>query len=112
MLIVYFISSGQSIVVYQGNLVRVCWLIPLGLINISFKTEEGSTSDSSELMASCLSFDLLGVLLGPTMLEVISGYPTSKNDLFSRKRRHLADLEGGAADNWLKTDGLLIWELQ
>jgi len=65
-------------------------------------------SDSSELTASCFSFNLIGVVLGPTMLEVIPGYSTSKNDLFLQERRLLDDLEGGATDNRLKTDGLLV----
>jgi len=64
-------------------------------------------SDSSELRASCFPFDLLGVALGPTMLEVISGYLTSEND-FLRDRHLLAEFEFEALDNWLKTYGLVI----
>ena len=55
---------------------------------------------------------LLGVVLSPTMLEVTSGYSTLENVLFLQERRPLAELESSAADNRLKTNGLLIRELQ
>ena len=73
-----------------------------------FQSEESSALDFSELMASYFPFDLLGVVLRPTMLEVISGYSISENDLFLRERRLMAELEGGATDNHFMTDGLLV----
>ena len=63
--------------------------------------------DSPELMASCFPFDLLHVVLGPTILEVTSG-----NDLFLPERCLLTELEDVVAENWLKIDGLLARELQ
>ena len=78
-----------------------------GSISIFFKSEECSTSDSSELRASCFPFDFLGIVLGPTMLEVTLGYSMSEND-FLRERRLLTELEGGTADNRLKIDSLLV----
>jgi len=66
---------------------------------MSFKPEDRSTSDSSELTANCFPLDLLGVKLGPTMFA----YSTSGNDFFFRDCRLLAEFE--AADNRLKSEG-------
>jgi len=60
-----------------------------------------------ESTASCFPLDLLGVVLGPTMLEVTSKYSASEND-FLRDRRLLAELEFKAIDNRLQTKGLVI----
>jgi len=60
------------------------------------------------MIASSFPFDLLGVVLEPTMFEVTVGYFTSGNDFFLRERRLLVKLEVGAADNRLKTDSLLV----
>jgi len=68
--------------------------------------------DSPELMASCFPFDLLHVVLGPTILEVTSGYFMSGNDLFLPERCLLTELEDVVADKRLKIDGLLACELQ
>ena len=84
-------------------------LIPSCLINNnSFKPEERLVSDSSELRANCFPFDLLGVVLGPTMLDVTSRYSTSESDFFLREHRLLAELEAVTADNRWKADGLII----
>ena len=62
----------------------------------------------SELRASYFPFDLLGVVLGPIMIEITLGYSTSVNNFFLREQRLLAKFEGGTTDNQLKVDGLLI----
>ena len=91
---------------------QVCWYIPSDSVSISFKPEEGSLSDSSELTAGCFPLDLLGMVLKPTMFEVISGYSTSEKVLFMRERCLLVELEVGGTDSLLNTDGLLVRELQ
>ena len=67
-------------------------------------------SDSSELTAGCFLLLLLGVVLGPTMFAVTSGYSVSEKVLFLWKRRFLADRE--VEVNRLNTDYLLTCELQ
>jgi len=83
----------------------VHWYIHFDLLNISFKSKEGSVSDSPEQMTSCFPLDLLGVVHGPTIFEVTSGY---WKDFFLRERRLLDELKTEAADSRLNTDGLLI----
>ena len=90
------------------HLNRVCLSIPLGSMIISFKSEKNSTSDSSELRASCFPFDLLGMALGPTMFEVTSGYSTSENNFFLRDHHLLNEFEFEVFDNQLKLDVLVI----
>ena len=63
-------------------------------------------------MTGYFPLDLLGVVHGPTIFEVTSGYSTSEKDFFLRKRRLLAELETGVANSRLNTDGLVVWELQ
>ena len=87
---------------------QVCWYTSSGSISISLKPEEGLVSDSSELTTGYFPFNLLGVVLGPTILEVTSGYSTLEKVLFLRERRLLAELEGRADDSWLNTNGLLV----
>ena len=70
------------------------------------QTEDRSTSDSSELIASCFPLDLLRVELGPTMFAITSEYSMLENDFFFRGHHLLAEFE--AADNWLKIEGLVI----
>ena len=55
---------------------------------------------------------MFGVMLGPTMFVVTSGYFTSEMVLLVREQRLLAERETGAADNRLNTDCLLACELQ
>ena len=59
-------------------------------------------------MASYFPFDLLGVMVGPTMLKLTSGYSSSENDFFLREQCLLAELETRAADNRLESDDLLL----
>jgi len=73
---------------------------------MSFKPEDRSTSDSSELTASCFPLNLLGVELGPTIFAVTFGYSTSENNFFFQDHRLLAEFE--AANNQLKIKGLVI----
>ena len=73
-------------------------------------TPSGSASDSSELTVSCFPLLLLGVVLGPTMFVVTSGYSVSEKVLLVRERRLLADQEVDI--NCLNTDCLLTCELQ
>ena len=67
-------------------------------------TTFGSSSDSSELTASCFSLLLLGVVLRPTMFAVTSGYSVSEMVLFLWERHLLADRE--VQVNRLNTDCL------
>ena len=86
MLIFYLNLPCQRAVIDGGDFASTGpSVIPSGLINIFFKLEEDSTSDSSELMTSCFPFDLLDVVPEPTMLEVTSGHSTLENDLFLRE---------------------------
>ena len=75
-------------------------------------TSSGSASDSSELTIDCFSLLLLGVVLGPIMFAITSGYSVSENVLLVRERRLLADQETDIDDNRLNTDCLLTCELQ
>jgi len=43
--------------------------------------------------ASCFHIDLLGVVLGPTILIVTSGYSASENDFFLRDCHLLAEFD-------------------
>ena len=63
-------------------------------------------------MASGFPFDLLGVVLGPTMLEVTSEYSVSENNFFLRDRRLLEEFDFETFGNEQKTDDLVIWKLQ
>ena len=111
---VRFNSSSQQIAVDWGN---CSGSVPSVSVNsfrfsIYFKPEERLASDSSELKASCLSFDLLGAVLGPTMLKVTFGYLASENDFFWWDCHFLMEFEFEAFDNRLKTRGLVVWKLQ
>ena len=68
--------------------------------------------DSSELTIGCFSLVLFGVVLGPTMFAVTSGYSVSEKVLLMREGRLLAEREIDEDDNRLNTDCLLICELQ
>jgi len=68
--------------------------------------------DSSELTISRFPLVLFGVVLGPTILAVTSGYFTSEKVLLVRERCHLAKRETGTIDSRLNTDCLLTCELQ
>ena len=59
-------------------------------------------------MIGCFPLDLFGIVHGPTIFEVTSGYSTLEKDFFLRKQHLLAELETGAADNRLNIDGLLV----
>jgi len=52
-----------------------------------------------------------GILIGPIMFAVTSGYSASEKILLMRERCLLAEWETGAADNLLNTDCLLTCEL-
>ena len=73
-------------------------------------TPFGSSSDSSELTAGCFPLLLLGVVLGPVMFAVTSGYSVSEKVLFLWERRLLADRE--VDFNRLNTDCFITCELQ
>ena len=75
-------------------------------------TPFGSVSDSSELTIGRFPLVLLGVVLGPTMFAVTSGFSVSAKVLLARERRLLVDQETDADDNRLSTDCLLACELQ
>ena len=106
-------TPGQGIVVYQGNCtspdasVLVAWYTLSNSLSISFKPEEGSSSDSPEQMTGYFPLDLLSAVHEPTIFEVTSGYSTSENN-FLREWHLLAELETGAVDSRLNTDGLLV----
>ena len=109
MLIVHLNFSGQQTAVDWGNCSRMgpnVSVNPFRFDKMSFKPGDQSTSDSSDLTASCFPLDLLGVELGPTMFVVTSGYSTLENDFFFRDPRLLAEFE--ADDNRLKNKGLFI----
>jgi len=75
--LVHFNTPGKTLW-FTGAIVPirmlVHWYIHFDLLNISFKSKEGSVSDSLEQMTSCFPLDLLGVVHGPTIFEVTSGY--------------------------------------
>jgi len=73
-------------------------------------TPSSSASDSSELAIVCFYLLLLGVVLGPAIFAVASGYSVSERVLLMRERCLLADREADV--NHLNTDCLLICELQ
>ena len=73
-------------------------------------TTSDSVSDSSELTIGYFSLLLLGVVLGPPMFAVTSGYFGSEKVLFVWERRLLADREVDV--NRLKIDCWLTCELQ
>jgi len=77
---------------------------------VSRYAPSGSTSDSSELTIGYFSLLLLGVVLGPAMFVVTSGYSVSEKVLFMWERRLLVDMEVDV--NRLNTDCLLTCELQ
>ena len=61
----------------------------------------------SEQTTGCFPLDFLGVVHGPTIFEVTSGYSTSENNFFLQERHLLADLGTKEAGNRLNTNGLL-----
>jgi len=69
-------------------------------------------SDSSELTIGYFPLLLFGVVLGPTMFTVTSGYSVSERVLLVREQRLLVDWETDIDDNRLNTDYLLSCELQ
>ena len=65
----------------------------------------GFVSDSSELTVGCFFLLLLGVVLGPAMFAVTSGYSVSEKVPLLWERRLLTDRE--VEVNRLNTDCLL-----
>ena len=64
-------------------------------------------SDLSELTIGCFPLVLLGVVLGPTIFAVTSGYSVSEKVLLVREWRLLADRESNMDVNRLNVDCFL-----
>ena len=62
-------------------------------------THSGSMSDSPELTIGCFLLVLLGVMFGPTMFAVTSGYSISEKALLVWERCLLAEQETDVDDN-------------